>query len=622
MKNIRNFAIIAHIDHGKSTLADRLLEFTNTIDKRKMKNQILDQMDLERERGITIKMQPCQMIWRRKFFSDNKKTDQNLKEYILNLIDTPGHVDFNYEVSRSLAAVEGALLLVDATQGIQAQTMGNYQLAKKQGLVIIPVINKIDLPIAKIEETENQIMALCNVKREEILKVSAKTGEGIEKLLEIIIEKIPPPLENDNKIFRALIFDSLYDDHKGVISYVRVVDGEIKVGENGFFMASKTSFRINELGIFKPWLEKKEKLSSGEIGYIVSGIKEPIKVRVGDTITKLKNQNEKNQFTNENNVKIELEIVEPLPGYKEPEPMVFASVYPVDSENYDLLKNAIFKLKLNDPSLIYKTEFFSALGQGFCLGFLGLLHLEIIKERLEREYKLEVIFTTPSVNYKTILKNGITKEVYRASDLPEHDQIVKILEPWVKLEILVPLRFFGQIMQLKDRHRLDYKTTEYLGDLMIIIFDAPLSEIIVNFYDKLKSITEGYASMNYNFIEYREGDLVKLEILIAGEKEESLARIIHRRFAEEEGRKIVKKLKDLLPRQNFTVAIQAMIEGKIIARETLPALKKDVTGYLYGGDRTRKMKLWKKQKEGKKRLKERGKVNISTKTYIDLMKTE
>ncbi|NLA08350.1 MAG: elongation factor 4 [Parcubacteria group bacterium] len=622
MKNIRNFAIIAHIDHGKSTLADRLLEFTNTIDKRKMKNQILDQMDLERERGITIKMQPCQMIWRKKLSSNDEKIDQNLKEYILNLIDTPGHVDFNYEVSRSLAAVEGALLLVDATQGIQAQTMGNYQLAKKQGLVIIPVINKIDLPIAKIEETENQIMALCKVKREEILKVSAKTGEGIEKLLETIIEKIPPPLENDNKIFRALIFDSLYDDHKGVISYVRVVDGEIKVGENGFFMASKTSFKINELGIFKPWLEKKEKLSSGEMGYIVSGIKEPTKVRVGDTITKIKNQNERNQFTNENNVKIELEIVEPLPGYKEPEPMVFASVYPVNSENYDLLKNAIFKLKLNDPSLIYKTEFFSALGQGFCLGFLGLLHLEIIKERLEREYKLEVIFTTPSVNYKTILKNETTKEVFRASDLPEYDQIVKILEPWVRLEILTPIHFFGQIMQLKDRHRLDYKTTEYLGDLMIVIFDAPLSEIIVNFYDKLKSITEGYASMNYNFIEYREGDLVKLEILIAGEKEESLARIVHRRFAEEEGRKMVKKLKDLLPRQNFTVAIQAMIEGKIIARETLPALKKDVTGYLYGGDRTRKMKLWKKQKEGKKRLKERGKVNISTKTYIDLMKTE
>ncbi len=622
MKNIRNFAIIAHIDHGKSTLADRLLEFTNTIDKRKMKNQILDQMDLERERGITIKMQPCQMIWWKNFSSNDEKTDQNLKEYILNLIDTPGHVDFNYEVSRSLAAVEGAVLLVDATQGIQAQTMGNYQLAKKQGLVIIPVINKIDLPIAKIEETENQIMALCNVKREEILKVSAKTGEGIEKLLETIIEKIPPPLENDNKIFRALIFDSLYDDHKGVISYVRVVDGEIKKGENGFFMASKTSFRINELGIFKPWLEKKEKLSSGEIGYIVSGIKEPTKVRVGDTITKIKNQNERNQFTKENNIKIELEIVESLPGYKEPEPMVFASVYPVNSENYDLLKNAIFKLKLNDPSLIYKTEFFSALGQGFCLGFLGLLHLEIIKERLEREYKLEVIFTTPSVNYKTILKNEITKEVFRASDLPEYDQIVKILEPWVKLEILTPLHFFGQIMQLKDRYRLDYKTTEYLGDLMIVIFDAPLSEIIINFYDKLKSITEGYASMNYNFIEYREGDLVKLEILIAGEKEESLARIVHRRFAEEEGRRMVKKLKDLLPRQNFTVAIQAMIEGKIIARETLTALKKDVTGYLYGGDRTRKMKLWKKQKEGKKRLKERGKVNISTKTYIDLMKTE
>ncbi len=624
MKNIRNFAIIAHIDHGKSTLADRFLELSGAIDKRKMKDQFLDRMDLERERGITIKMQPVRMIY-------HSRTNS---EYILNLIDTPGHVDFSYEVSRSLAAVEGAILLVDATQGIQAQTMGNYQLAKKQGLTIIPVINKIDLPNAQIEEVEKQIMDLCGISQKEIYKVSAKTGEGVEELLQAVIEKIPSPIESDKKPLRALVFDSIYDNHRGVISYVRIVDGEVRGGETGFLMASETLFKVAEVGIFRPWLEKTEILSSGEIGYIVTGLKEPVKARVGDTITKFKkfsssynsanskNKNDKMIKETGKNKYLSIAGVERLPGYKEPESMVFASVYPTSNENITTLKNAIQKLKLNDPSLVYKTEFFSALGQGFCLGFLGLLHLEIVKERLEREYKVDVIFTTPSVNYKVVMKNGLVKDVFRASDFPVRDQIEKILEPWVRLEIITPLNFVGAVMQLKDRHRLNYLTTQYLGTLIILVFEAPLSEIIINFYDKLKSATEGYASMSYEFLEYREGDLIKLEILLAGDKEESLAKIVHRRFLEEEARKMVEKLRSILPRENFAVAIQAVAENRIIARETLPALKKDVTGYLYGGDRTRKMKLWKKQKEGKKRLKERGKIRLSTKAYLDILKME
>jgi len=606
MKQIKNFAIIAHVDHGKSTLADRFLEITQTIDKRRMQEQFLDQMDLEREKGITIRMQPVQM-----------KYQYKNSIYTLNLIDTPGHVDFTYEVSRSLAAVEGAILLVDASQGIQAQTLANYQLAKKQGLIIIPAINKIDLPNARIEETEKEIMALCGVKKEEIFEISAKIGTNVNKLLTAIIEKIPSPSENDAAPLRALVFDSLYDNHRGIISYVRIVEGEIKAGDYGFLIASQTLFKISEVGIFKPQFEKTGKLSSGEIGYIVTGLKNPIKMRVGDTITfiptgKIKSKNFSFVFNE----------VKPLIGYQEPAPMIFASIYPVSNNEIGLLKSAILKLKLNDPSLVFKTDFFSVLGQGFCLGFLGLLHLEIVKERLEREYKIDVIFTTPSVNYKIILKNGMEKDVFRALEMPPSEQIIKILEPWVKLEIITPPRFLGNVMQFKERHRLNYLTTEYLGELMILIFEAPLSEIIINFYDKLKSVTEGYASMNYKFLEYREGDLVKLEILLAGEKEENLAKIIHRNFVEEEGRKMVEKLKNILPRQNFTVAIQAMVENKIIARENLPALKKDVTGHLYGGDRTRKMKLWQKQKEGKKRLKEKGRISLSTKTYLDLLKME
>jgi GTP-binding protein LepA len=593
MNNVRNFVIIAHIDHGKSTLADRFLELTKTVEKRKMREQYLDQMDLERERGITIKMQPVQMIYH---------------DYILNLIDTPGHVDFTYEVSRSLAAVEGAILLVDATQGVQAQTLANYKLAKDQNLAIIPVINKIDLMNARIPETEDQITALCGVSKEKILKISAKTGEGVEKALEELIKKVPAPKQNLDKPLRALIFDSIYDNHKGIIAYIRVVDGEIKTGDSVYLLASRNIFEAAEVGVFKPNFVKTEKLKSGDIGYIATGLKEPEKLRVGDTIVKI--QNPKSQIPN----------TEPLKGYREPKPMVFASVYPQSADDFELLKKSIQKLKLNDAALFYQPEFFQALGRGFSLGFLGMLHLEIVKERLSREYNLETVLTTPSVSFKVLLKNGKTEEIFRAMDLPPPEKIAHILEPWASLEILTPPAYFGDLMKLVDSYRLVFAANEYLGDLMIIKFEVPLMEIISDFYDKLKSVSSGYASMNYEFLEYRPSDLVKLEFLLAGEEFEAFSRIIPRQKMERDGRLIAKKLKELLPRENFQVAIQAVVEGRVICRETIPALKKDVTGYLYGGDRTRKMKLWKKQQRGKKKLKEMGRVEVPPKVYLEILK--
>ena len=593
MNNVRNFVIIAHIDHGKSTLADRFLELTKTVEKRKMREQYLDQMDLERERGITIKMQPVQMIY---------------NDYIFNLIDTPGYVDFAYEVSRSLAAVEGAILLVDATQGVQAQTLANYKLAKDQNLAIIPVINKIDLINARIPETEDQITALCGVSKEEILKISAKTGEGVEKTLEQLVKKVPAPKQNLDKPLRALIFDSIYDNHKGIIAYIRVVDGEIKTGDSVYLMASRNIFEAAEIGVFKPNLVKTEKLKSGDIGYVATGLKEPEKLRVGDTIVKI--QNPKSQIPN----------IEPLSGYREPKPMVFASVYPQSADDFELLKKSIQKLKLNDAALFYQPEFFQALGRGFSLGFLGMLHLEIVKERLSREYNLETVLTTPSVSFKVLLKNGKTEEIFRAMDLPPSEKIAHILEPWASLEILTPPAYFGDLMKLADSYRLVFGSNAYLGDLMIIKFEVPLMEIISDFYDKLKSASSGYASMNYEFLEYRPGDLVKLEFLLAGEKFEAFSRIIPRQKMERDGRLIAKKLKELLPRENFQVAIQAVVEGRVICRETIPALKKDVTGYLYGGDRTRKMKLWKKQERGKKKLKEMGRVEVPAKVYLEILK--
>lgn len=592
MENLRNFVIIAHIDHGKSTLADRFLELTKTVDLRKMREQYLDQMELEREKGITIKMQPVQMVYQK----DNQS-------YYLNLIDTPGHVDFSYEVSRSLAAVEGAILLVDATQGIQAQTVANYYLAKKHQLAIIPAINKIDLPFARIKETEEEIISLCQVKREEIFKISAKTGEGVRELLEAVIEKIPPPANYLEKPFRALIFDSFYDIHRGVVAYLKIFEGEIKAGEEVCFFASGAKFKVNEVGIFKPHLVKKEKLISGEIGYLITGLREPAKVRVGDTLYKTKEKN-----------------ILPLPGYQEPKPMVFANVYPQSADDYDLLKKALEKLKLNDSALSFQSTSFSNFGRGFLVGFLGLLHLEIIRERLKREFELETIFTPPTVSFKIVLNDGRVREIFRASDWNPQEKIKAILEPWVALEIYTPFQYFDEIMKLKNPFRLIYQESKYLGEIAIMKFEAPLMEIITNFYDQLKSVSQGYASMSYEFLEFRAGDLVKLEIFLAGEKFEGFSRILPREKAEKEARFLVEKLKEILPRENFPVAIQGVIENRVIARETLPALKKNVTAHLYGGDRTRKMKLWQKQKEGKKRLKERGRVKVPPRIYFEVLK--
>lgn len=599
MENIRNFVIIAHIDHGKSTLADRFLELTKTVEKRKMREQYLDRMDLEREKGITIKMQPVQMLYHSQTFNS---------EYVLNLIDTPGHVDFTYEVSRSLAAVEGAILLVDAAQGVQAQTLANYKLAKAQNLTIIPVINKIDLDNARVAETEEQIIALCGAAKEEIIGISAKTGENVDKVLEEIVKKVPAPQACLEKPLRALIFDSIYDNHKGIIACVRIVDGEMRAGDFACLIASQNSFEVGEVGVFKPNFVKSEKLRSGGIGYVATGIKEPEKLRVGDTITKIPN------------LKSQIPNIIPLPGYREPKPMVFASIYPHSADDFELLKKSIQKLKLNDAALFYQPEFFQALGRGFSLGFLGMLHLEIVKERLRREYNLEVVLTTPSVSFKVLLTDGSNQDIFRAMDLPTPEKIEKILEPWVSLEILTPPDYFGDLMKLSDSYRLVFVANEYLGDLMIIRFEAPLMDIILDFYDKLKSVSSGYASMNYEVLEYRAGDLVKLEFLLAGDKFEAFSRIIPRQRVDRDARLVCQKLKELLPRENFQVAIQASLAGRIVARETIPALKKDVTGYLYGGDRTRKMKLWKKQQRGKKKLKELGRVEVPPKVYLEILK--
>lgn len=599
MKNIRNFVIIAHIDHGKSTLADRLLDITDSVDKRKMKDQFLDDMDLEREKGITIKMRPVRMNY----------TDSKGEEYLLNLIDTPGHVDFGYEVSRSLAAVEGAILLVDAAQGVQAQTLANYKLAKDEGLEIIPVINKIDLPSARIEESINEIVTLCGVKEEDILLVSAKTGQGVEDIIKEVVKRVPAPSSNNSQSLQALVFDSFYDNHRGIVAHIRVMEGEVKSGDKIYLIAGKHPVSAVEVGFFQPdGMKKAEKIEKGQIGYIATGSKDPEKLRVGDTIclADIKGGQPKD--------------VEALPGYFEPKPMVFASVYPHVEADYELLQKALAKLRLNDAALFYKPEAFHSLGRGFSVGFLGLLHLEIVKERLLREYNLEVILTTPSVSFKVDLKNGQRIDIFRASDLPELDKSETVLEPWAKLEILAPDHLFNEIMKIADYYRLVFKDSEKMSDLQLFRFDAPLMEIIADFYDKLKSVTSGYGSMNYEFLEFRPGDLIRLDFLIAGEIHEPFSRIITRQKAEKEGRRVAQKLKDLLPRENFAVAIQATIGSRIVARETLPALRKDVTGHLYGGDRTRKMKLWKKQKEGKKRMKERGRVNVPPSVYLEVLK--
>ncbi len=587
LNQFRNFVIISHIDHGKSTLADRFLEITNTVVASKMKPQYLDMMDLERERGITIKMQPVRMEY---------------KGYILNLIDTPGHVDFSYEVSRSLAAVEGAILLVDATKGIQAQTLANLELAKKQKLVIIPVVNKIDSLQANVDKTIQELAEVLNIEKSRVLKISAKNGINIEELLRAVIDNVPPPTSSQDNEFKALVFDSEYNSYKGVIAFVRVISGQIVHPSKIWLLASNTKTETKEVGYFNPVFCPQKKLSSGEIGYVATGIKEPGLVRTGDTICSHTDIN-------------------PLEGYKEAKAMIFASIYPENPDDFKELKDALAKLRLTDPSFVYEQESKEALGRGFNCGFLGTLHAEIISERLRREFGLELIISTPSVVYKIV--NNQNKEclIYSASDWPEQSEIKESQEPWVELEIITPVEFIGNVSELLKNLRGNYIDTKYISsDRTIIEYEVPLSEIIANFYDKLKGASKGYASMNYKIIGYRKSKLVKMETFIAGEKEEAFSKIVPEDRAYLEGKNLVLKLKEKLPSQMFSVALQTVVGGKVIARETIRAKMKDVTGYLYGGDYSRKRKLLEKQKKGKKLMKEKGKVNIPTKVFLEVFR--
>jgi len=585
-KNIRNFVIIAHIDHGKSTLADRFLEITNTISQDKLTPQYLDGMALEKEHGITIKMHPVQM---------------NYNGFVLNLIDTPGHVDFSYEVSRALAAVEGAILLVDGTQGIQAQTLSNLQLAKAQNLKIIGAINKIDLDIHDLANKKKELADLLNTTSDDIVLVSAKTGKNTDLLLKKIIAEVPEPVINKKLPFRALIFDSHYDYYKGVIAYIRVVEGEIKKGEKVIFAASKAKSDIIDLGYFAPELKPKESLKSGEIGWIATGLKDPGLVSVGDTITK----------------KLPIEI---LPGYEKPKPMVFAGFYLAkggpDFENF---RYSLSQLKLNDSALYFTPENSEVLGRGYRLGFLGMLHLKITQERLKDEYGLDLIITYPTVPYKVLLEgNKVPKIITNPSEWPPSDKILYCEEPWVKMEIITPSQYLSAILKLINGSRGQDINTLSLSDRLIITCQIPLEEVIKDFYDNLKSISSGYASLNYEISGYKKAQLEKLEVILAGKTFQSLSRIIFEKKAEREARSLTLKLKKILPRQNYPVSIQVRAFGRIIARETLSALKKDVTASLYGGDRTRKMKLWKKQQKGKKRLLDQANLQVPPEVFLKI----
>jgi len=592
---IRNFCIIAHIDHGKSTLADRLLEMTGTIDKRHMKAQLLDTMDLERERGITIKLQPARMNY----------TSKAGEAYQLNLIDTPGHVDFTYEVSRSLAAVEGAVLLVDATQGVQAQTIANLYLALTLDLTIIPVLNKIDLPAADVEARAAELVSLLGCKREEILHASGKTGEGVAEILERVVSEVPPPKGKKDEPLRALIFDSLYDDYQGVIAYLRVMDGSLKKNDQVMFAATEAQAEVLEVGYMSPSRIKTDGLHTGEIGYLVTGLKDIDSVRVGDTVLLKSNK------------------TDPLDGYKEVRPMVYAGLFPQEGSEYERLREAILKLKLNDAALTFEPEHSTALGFGFRCGLLGMLHLEILQERLSREFDMDVVITTPSVAYQVTKTDGTEVLVKSPEDFPDASQILKTKEPWVKVDILLPKEYLGNVMQLVQDRRGIYKTTEHLeGDRAILHYDMPLASVIVDFYDKLKGVTAGYASMNYEFVDYRESKIVKLTILIAEEPVEALSILLHTSEAYAHGKRIVETLKQHLPRQQFVLKIQAAVGGKIVAAERLSAYRKDVTAGLYGGDVSRKRKVLEKQKKGKKRMLAHGKsaVSIPPDTFIKVLK--
>lgn len=594
LKHIRNFSIIAHIDHGKSTLADRFLEITETIEKRKMQDQVLDKMELERERGITIKMQPVRMEYK-----------IGTEKYIFNLIDTPGHIDFSYEVSRALKAVEGSILLVDSTQGVQAQTFTTLAMAQKSGLSIIPVLSKIDSPLARVSEVKAEVAKVLGCEESEILEVSGRTGEGVKKLLEEIVKRVPPPKEMkaSEKSFGSLVFDFEYSNHKGVIVYVRVMEGSIKKGEVLRFASAKEKFIALEVGTFSPDPSPKETLSAGEIGYIVTGIKKPGIASVGDTVTLEKNP------------------LPPLEGYMNPRPVVWASIYPESQDDFDELRASLGKLKLSDSSLTYEEESSGALGRGFRAGFLGMLHLEIITERLRREFNLALVVTTPSITYKVKYRNGKEEMIYSPHAFPNDGELSEIMEPWVQLKIITPTDYLGPIMQLLYDHEAETKDVTNFGENRAeLSVEMALRELMRNFFDNLKSISSGYASVSYEIGAYRPADVVRLDILVADEPIVAFSRVVSRRRVQEEAEKAVQKLYEILPRQMFVAKIQGKALGRILSSQTLKAFRKDVTQHMYGGDITRKMKLREKQKKGKKKMAERGKVNIPHEVFLKMMR--
>ncbi len=595
MENIRNFCIIAHIDHGKSTLADRLLEITGTVTDRDLQAQVLDDMELERERGITIKSHAIQMNY-----------EENGKKYILNLIDTPGHVDFSYEVSRSLAACEAALLIVDASQGIQAQTISNLYLAIDNDLEIIPVLNKIDLEAAMPEDVKDQIVDLIGCDRDDIIEASGKTGYGVERILEDIIKKVPPPTGDPDAPLQALIFDSVFNSYRGIIAYIRVINGTLKKGEHVKFANTDREYNADEIGVLKLKPEERKQLSAGDVGYIISGIKTSKEVKVGETITH-----------------VERPCDEAIDGFEEVKPMVFAGIYPVDADDYEELRASLEKLQLNDASLTFIPESSAALGFGFRCGFLGLLHMEIIQERLEREFDMSVITTVPNVSYKVVTQKGELIEVHNPSGLPDQKYIDHIEEPYIIAQIISKSEYVGSVMNLCIDKRGTLKNQVYLtSDRVEITFEMPLGEIVFDFYDKLKSISKGYASFDYHQSDYKPANLIKLDILLNGESVDALSTLIHRDNAYDFGRRMCVKLKELIPRQQFDIAIQAAIGAKVIARETVKALRKDVTAKCYGGDITRKRKLLDKQKKGKKRMRQVGNVEVPQKAFLAVLKLD
>ena len=593
--HIRNFCIIAHIDHGKSTLADRLLQATGTLSDREMQEQVLDSMDLEREKGVTIKASAVRMDY----------TAQDGEFYELNLIDTPGHVDFTYEVSRALAACEGAVLVVDATQGVEAQTLANLYLALESDLEILPIVNKIDLPSAHPDDVAQEIEDLIGLDAADVLPVSAKTGDGVDDLLEAIVQRIQPPAGDPEKPLRALIFDSHYDSYKGVIAYARVVDGSIKKGDTIHFAATDRSIEPLELGIFKPGMKPVNQLSAGEVGYVATGLKTIRNVRVGDTID------------------LADAVSDPLAGYVPVKPMVFAGFYPTEAEDYTLLKDALEKLQLNDASLVYQPETSQALGFGFRCGFLGLFHMEIIQERLEREYALNILATAPSVQYRVVKTNGEELIISSPAQLPDPGIIQTIAEPWMRISIYTPAEYIGPIMEITTKRRGEYLHMEYLDATRVLLeYKLPLSEMVIDYYDQLKSVSRGYASLDYHFDEYREGDLVKVDILLNKEKVDALSIIVHRAHSFYRGQKLVSRLKKHIPRQMFEVPIQAAVGAKVISRANVKALRKDVLAKCYGGDVTRKRKLLEKQKKGKKRMKMVGSVEIPQEAFMAVLKLD